>query len=345
MFTLHNATELTKKIVLWGGIGITAIFVLIFLLRGIIAIKNFFIPPGPPPPTMTYGKLTYPRYPANATSEKLTYTINTISGVLPTLPTQMKVYPIIHGAPSLLNLNRAVNEVSQVGFSGAEKKLGDEVYQWNDGSSLNRTLTMNITSENFAMTSEYSTYPTVTNPATIPDQGQATGAATNFLASMKLLPDDIDPSKTVTTLYSLQNEVLTPASSPSTADVVKVNFYQKDLDELPMYYPHPPDSVMNFLVSADNTVLTAEYFHQEIDKTFSTYPIKTAGQAFLDLQKGKGYIASFLGSSNDIRITDVTLGYYLSADFQDYLMPIIVFHGDGNFLAYVTAVPDSYFKK
>ena len=113
-----------------------------------------------------------------------------------------------------------------------------------------------------------------------------------------------------------------------------------------MYYPRPPYSTINFLIVGDtiDPVVEAQFFHQDIAETGETYPIKTADQAFEELRNGKGYIASFFGTSTTVKIKDVTLGYYISDRPQEYLMPIIVFHGDNDFIAYVSAVQNTWIK-
>ncbi len=349
MATLHDTTELTKKIGLYAALGILVIIILVFTFRTGRAIKNFFLPPGPPPPTVAFGKVTSVPFPQNVTQEQLTFEIDTISGVLPTFPNQLKVYKVVQKEPSFFNLQRAKDKVSRVGFRGQEQKKSENEYQWVDEGELFREITMNIITQNFTLTSFYPTYPPVVRGENIPDEAAAQEKAKNFLANMDLLPNDIDISKTRTELFSLKDGILIPASSLSTAQIIRVDFYQKDRDEIPMYYPHPPYSDMSFLISADtgpeySSVVDGKFYYQQFDEKGETYPIKTAEQAFEELTMGKGYIASFLGTDRNIKITEVTLGYYLSNQKHDYILPIIVFKGDNNFYGYVQAVDENWIK-
>lgn len=349
MATLHDTTELTKKVGLYAALGIIVIVILVFTFRTGLAIKNFFLPPGPPPPTVAFGKVTKVPFPQNVTQEQLTYEIDTISGVLPTFPTQLKVYKVVQKEPSFFNLQRARDKVSRVGFRGREQKKSDNEYQWVDEGELLRSMVMNIITQNFTLTSFYPTYPPVVNGENIPDESGAQEKAKNFLASMDLLPSDIDISKTRTELFSLKDGILIPASSLSTAQIIRVDFYQKDRDEIPMYYPRPPYSAMSFLISSDtgveyNSVVDGKFYHQEFNEKGETYPIKTAELAFEELKQGKGYIASFLGADRNVKITEVTLGYYLSDQKQEYILPIIVFKGENDFYAFVQAVNENWIK-
>ena len=350
MLSLHEATDLTKKVAMWGGIAIVVLILLILTFRAGRAIKNYFLPPGPPPPTVAYGRLTAVDFPENVTKEKLEYTLDTISGVLPTFPTQLKVYKILHNTPGLLSFEQTRDKVGQVGFGGKEVKVSDDVYQWSDESPITRTIKINTTTQNFSLISFYSNYAPVINGTNLPDESGSVEIAKDFLGTMGLLPEDIDISKTTTELYTLENGIILPATSLSTAKIIRVDFFQKDLDDIPMYYPNPPHSSLYFLVGGGNvnpgprSIIEAKFYHQLIDNKGETYPIKTAEQALRELQNGKGYIASFFGSSHSVKITDVTLGYYLSDSEQDFLMPVIVFHGDSNFFAYVPGVKNEWVK-
>jgi hypothetical protein len=347
MTTLHDTTVLTKKIALFSALGLVALLILIFTIRLGKSIKNYFLPPGPPPPTAAYGTLPNQVFPDNVTKEKLTYTLDTISGVLPTFPTQMKVFKVSHNEPGLLDIDRARQKVANVGFVSNESKLSDEVYRWTDDSELKRTITMNTTTLNFSMTTLFTAYAPVVNGQDVPDETGATENSKGFLSSMGLLPEDVDPSKTEPELYTLKNGILIPATSLSTTQVIRVDLFQKDKETLPMYYPHPPYSTMHFLVGGGGnagTVVDAAFTHNNIDKDGETYPIKSADQAFSELQQGKAYVAAFFGTKRSVKIDDITLGYYLPDSPTDYLMPIIVFHGDNNFFAYVPAVTGNWIK-
>ena len=140
----------------------------------------------------------------------------------------MKVYKIIQKEPSFFNLQRAKDKVSRVGFRGAEQKKSENEYQWIEEGELLRTITMNIITQNFTLTSFYPTYPPVLKGENIPDEAGAQEIAKNFLASMDLLPSDIDISKTRTELFSLKDGILIPASSLSTAQIIRVDLFQKD---------------------------------------------------------------------------------------------------------------------
>ena len=89
-------------------------------------------------------------------------------------------------------------------------------------------------------------------------------------------------------------------------------------------------------------ILEANYSRQNIMDESATYPIKTAQQAFEELQEGNGFIASHSGDSTNVKIKEVYLALYSEGKLQQYLTPVIVFEGDNNFVAYVPAVTDEW---
>jgi hypothetical protein len=200
------------------------------------------------------------------------------------------------------------------------------------------------------------------------------------LETIELLPKDIDLTKTQTPeknvhyitspqIFSIVNGALVPTTSLSKAQAIRVDIYQKDMEyqlntgiagdggikkldmKIPILYPHPPYSTMSFCIASGANgaqVVAANYVHQDITipevDTEATYPIKTATEAFDELKKGNGYIAAYSGNDSSVLINNVYLAYYLGEEKQDYLMPIIVFEGDGGFFGYVSAVKNDWVK-
>ncbi len=348
MLTLSQATAETRTFIKWGAIIIVLLFLAVISVRLISYFKNTFFPTPPPPPTVSFNKLPTISFPANASGKSFTYSLDTVTGILPVFPDRLKVYKMVSKAPDLLALNKARSSVAAVGFNSAEVPVSNQVYQWEDNGPLNRTITMNIFSLNFNLSSSFMTDPTVQAAGNLPDQNGAISVAESFLSGMDSFPSDIDTSKTQTFIYSINNNTLTTASSISNTQVIEVDFFQKDVDKLPIYYPKAINSTMNVLVVAGQDqpqVAQVNFYHQTISSTYATYPIKTAQQAFDELKQGKGYIASYFGNSDYISIRNVALGYYIGDKKQDYLMPIAVFSGDNGFYAYVPLVTDVWVNK
>ena len=92
-------------------------------------------------------------------------------------------------------------------------------------------------------------------------------------------------------------------------------------------------------------IVDARFAYQAVDQENSTYPIKTATQAYEELKKGTAYIASADPGTDKISIKKVYVAYFFPGRQQYFLTPVIVFEGTNNFVAYVPAVKDEWFDK
>ena len=299
-------------------------------------------------------------------------------------PDRLIIYPTVISQPNLLNLDNTKSKVASLGFvdnSGntvAEIPRGGANYEWDELGGFQRKIVFDIVSQNFTMTSNYLTALSVGQAQYIQQLTNPTDAipiVQNFLGTISSMPSDIDmnltqnpdPNNAYTTspqLFTIsQGGQLVPTTSLSSAQVIRVDLYQgavsytltaglnqdptqfQDFNmSLPIVYPHPPYSTMNFLVASGDSeadIVSAIFNHQTVNlqpSTQATYPIKSAQEAFDELKSGKGYIAAYNGTESQIQISNVFPAYYLGNTQQQYLMPIIVFQGQDGFFAYVPAV-------
>lgn len=348
MFTLSDASTDVKKILISLSLIVGAIVAIFILFKAILIVKEIIFPSPPPAPTILFGKLQPQVFPKNVTDKTFTYTVNTLSGNLPTFPNQAKIYRTKQPAPDLLAVKKYDEKAQAVKFRSGYTSLSDKIFQWNstgDPASIDKTLRINIVNGDFTVTSNYLAYKSITSPKNVPTPDDATKLAQDFLTNMNVLTDDFDLTKTTTNLYTFSNGSLIPATSLSNTQIIEVNFFQKDIDKLPVFYEKPQSSNIRVLVAGGDygpQVVEVDFNHQAISDVFSTYPIKTSAQAFSDLKNNKSYIGSYTGTASGINITDVSLGYYFSNTSQDFIMPVFIFTGDNGFTAYVPAVTDEW---
>lgn len=341
MATLGQVTNAFRHILVIGLLSIVGLFLLITVFN---AIKNSH-PTPEKPPTVDFGKLPSISFPQNVTSQKFTYDVNTLSGNLPAFPDQVPVYKITQPQPSLTALDSAKSLLTNSGFTGEPVKVSDSLYAWTNDDTPPKTIQFNIFSNNFSLNSNYQTDIDVTSANNLPDQNGAINTAAGFLQNLSLYPNDVDASKTKVMLFSIANNQLTPASSLSNTQIIRVDFFQGNQNNLPIFYPQPTYSTMTFFVGGGNSlaqVVSGNFFHQGIAPDNGTYPIISAQVALQELEKGNVYIASFDNTSTTITIHNIVLGYYMSDTTQQYLQPIIVFEGDHNFYAYVSAIQSNW---
>lgn len=357
MPTLHNVTENTKQILKIGGIIVLTITTIFLLFRAGVFLKDFFFPTPPPPPTVSFGILTKPDFPQSV-SENLTYTIDTVTGALPTFSDsegtpldRVSVYQIFNPTFSLLDLQNTKRTVSRIGFVGKEVSLGNNIYQWTTiQENLQRVIEMNIVNKHFNYASPFRNFERVLNAIRMPDRTSSVNRAEGFLKSMDLFPTDIDRTKTRTELLFIEDEELLPAQTLREAQIIRVNFYQNNINETPLFYDTPPYSSLSVYIASgerfDPDVVQADFVHQLITEESSTYPIKPVTQAFEELKEGQGYVAANYRNETNIKIKEVLMGYYLSSKYQEYLIPVYVFKGlNDDFYAYVYAVTNDWFEK
>lgn len=351
MLTLSDASRETKTILKWGGLILALVVLIAVVIRGGLYVKELVAPTPPPEASISFGKLQQQSFPTNVTDSKFTYSVNTLTGALPTFPNISKVYRMKQTQPDLLGLNKARTRVGSAGFLEAANPITDRVFEWSSNPELPgipRKIRLNIVNNDFTVSSDYMNNPAILSAKGLPNKEQSIIIAEGFLGLMNLLPEDVDTSKTSINLFSIRSNTLVPATSLSNAQIVEVNYYQKDIDKLKIYYEKPNSSNISILIGSTDQqaqVVAASYVHQEVSNESSTYPIKTGQEAFEELKAGNGYIASYLGSSSNISIKNVSLGYYIGTRVQDFLMPIIIFEADNGFAAYVPAVRDESIDK
>jgi hypothetical protein len=346
--SLHDTIEMTKKALLFGAIGIGIIIVLFFLFRFGVFLKNTLFPTPPPPINASFGKLPAISFPKQEEKTAYTYTLDTISGDYPAFPDRVLVYKIIPEIPQFYDLARAKVKAKNIGFEVSPVPILENVYQWSENDGLQRKLIMNTLTKDFTLISAYKTFPPVEQATHLGNADSAKEAAMSFFETLNSYPETINAASTSAKLFTLQGGELVEAASINTAQIVRVDFYRREVNSLPIYNPNFPDSLIYALIGGGTTepeVVEAQYADHNISEEASDYPIKTAEQAFSELQAGKGYVATAFGKATDIHITEIHLGYYLGKEAQEYLLPVIVFQGENDeFTAYVPAIPDSFNK-
>lgn len=349
MTTLHRVTDITRKIFIGFGIGILAIIFLVILFNIGSAIKQLLFPTPPPPPTVAFGKLGEFSFPKSPINQQFSYTLNTVSGTLPTFEDRVTVYKLEQPHPNLLALDNVKSIAAKAGFTGEGTPLSETLFSWQDTTTGQKIVINSLTFDIIYSLENYFSNQQVLAATFLGDQNHAIDTAKTFLQTISTVPADIDTSKTTTTLYSIKEGALIPATSLSNAQIIQVDYFQKDINELPIFYPNATHSLLTFLIGSgehDTQVVNAHIVHRGVLTDFNaTYPLKSPQQAFDELKKGKAYIAQYNGTKSSIIIRNISLGYYIGEDPQLYLMPIIIFQGDDNFYAYVTAITDEWLGK
>lgn len=347
MASLTEASILTRKIVRYGLYLIILIIIARIALYFGKGIYERYFPPEPPKATVAFGKLPLLPFPQKTVPADLAYKLETTDGQLPAFPEFVPVYEMPQAQSSIAGLDAAKQKASAMGFNTDGRLIVENVpnvylFRKNDKPA---NFTINIITGVFSISYDLASDPSVLSTTPL-GPTQAVNNAQNFLTRIGLVESDLTGAAT-TEFLRVEKGRFISASSLSEAQITKVNLFRKnygDKDSIRAVTPDMPESnVWAMFAGVSNEVIAAEYHYFPLNvKKNGTYPIKTAEQAFQDLKDGRGYIANSgnRGSTNEVTIRKVYLGYYDAGQYQPYYQPVVVFEGDGNFWAYVPAVND-----
>lgn len=347
MSTLLETAYYTRKAIKYGVIALVAFFILKFAYGIFLTHWKTAHPPPPPPPEVKFGKIPKIEFPTTHYPQpilNLTYYLQTIEGIPPNLPGVGKVYFMPQSAPNLLAVDRAKQRAQKIGFDQLPTRLSATAYRWEGKTDPPTTLELDVISGHFKLKYPYEDDQSLLTNQAFPSKPQVISLAQNFLTAFESLPLDLAQDQAEVEYLKFAGGRLVPVIALSEAQFARVNFFRKNLDDLPIFPPNPKQSLINFLISvssdARKRIVEANYTYNQIEReTFSTYPLKSSAQAWQELQAGQGYIANLGRNENGkIAVRRIYLTYFESEKAQRFLQPIFVFEGDNNFYAYVSAI-------
>jgi hypothetical protein len=331
-------------------LSIFGIIVLIFLRFGLFVFNTYLKvvkPPPAPPPTVAFGKLPKIAFPEKLHPE-LTLRLETPTGGTPDLGDRAEVLLMPQFRPSFSALDEAKVTASKMNFRNSPTEITERRYRWETSEFLPSTLEMDIVSGSFILKRNWQADPTILTNKQLPGKESAELEAQNWLRQIGLSGEDLALAKTTVTYLVFQSGQYTKAVSLSEADFVQVDLFRPDINTMPTLTEDPTKGVVRMIFSgseeAEKRIVQAEYNYFSVNQDEkATYPIKTASQAWRELQTRQGYIASIgENPTNILSVRRIYLAYYDSATPQGFLMPVIVFEGDNGFYGYVEAVTNEW---
>lgn len=348
MASLTQTSTIARKIIRF------ALYFIILLIIGRIflnvgaGIYRSVFPKAPPPPTVAYGRLPKINFPQGGQiPQNVNWTLETPEGGLPNFTTQLKVYLMPSSSSNLLSLDSAKKLANSLRFNSEPEKVTDTVFKFSH-SLVPSTLEMNIISRVFSIS-----YNLASDPSPISKRPPAPEVAEDdirdYLKSAGILPEDLT-GRTSHEFLKIEGGKFVNVVSLSEADAVKINFFRKDYDSLASVTPDPYTANVWFIISgsteSDKKILASNFHHFLVSEDkYSTYPIKTSEIAWEDLKGGRGYIANLGEGGANIVIRRVYLAYYDPNTPFQFFEPVVVFEGDGGFVAYVPAVAAQYYSE
>ncbi len=348
MTSLTQIAITARKSIRYGIYGIIFLMVGKVFLDMAISVYLKIFPPGPPPPTVKFGKVSKIPFPEAALTVRYNYVLETPEGGLPKdISTQAKVYFMPKLNASLLALDSAKQKAKALNYSDEPEQVSDNIYKFRN-PTYPTILEMNITTGVFSISYDLNSDRT---PITVkpPIAESAIQIYKEALINANVMPEDLT-GPTSHSFFKLSEGKLVNALALSEADVIKVNMFRKEYDKFPSLTSNPNQANVWALISGATTkeqqIIAAEYHYFPVDETqFSTYPIITPEEAFSQLTGGNAFVAD-PGINNKegatLKIRRVYLAYYDPDVQTDYFQPIYVFEGDNGFTGYVPAVAPDY---
>lgn len=317
---------------------VVAVVGLVLFMFGKRLFASLF-PPPPTPATVAFGKL-----PPLDVSEgfkptaQMTYSLETITGDLPTFSPYAKVFTYGKNDSSFGDIEKAREVASSLRFKTEPVEVSPGVYKFEDTDGETKiTLSIVAANNNFEYSTDYLNNPQVVESRPENDES-AVNIARNFFENMGV---DVSNSNYQTKYFEIANGQLRAAVSLSAANVVEVNFSVEDLDKVKVISAKEGESSVWALVSHDSVVHAKNSLAKLQRGKFSDYPLKGSQQAFEDLKAGEGALNR--GFTKDVfPIRTVDLGYLQTVKNNGFLQPVYIFNSDDGLAAYVAAVDYSW---
>jgi hypothetical protein len=268
------------------------------------------------------------------------YSLETISGGLPLLLDKAKVFGVSQPEPSFGARERIIIRAGRIGFSAPPEEPSSGVLRFTDTRDGVKSLLVDVFSDEFSFNSDYleNSETALSRPSSESDAVQKAAA---FFRSYGFDMSDFPASLAKAQKLKFENGGLTDALSLSETNIIKVSFSRKELGGMPVFWPSENSSEIVAYVS-QRSVVAAEGNKLQIQKyNFSTYPLKGVVRAYEDLRLGKAAY-NRQAEGKRIPIINVSLGYVENVSETRYLMPVYLFEGPDNFVAYVGAVDDKW---
>lgn len=219
-------------------------------------------------------------------------------------------------------------------------------------SEPNQKLVTDIKNFNFDYKYSFENDKAIFENVRTPNQEESIEKSVEFLQRAGRYPQELSQGKTNVTFwkYDQNDSTMRHLENNIEANLVEVDFYRPDISASPnaipvvspKYFNSQNYVLMMFKNDGTHKILRAQVkFYDRSAEQIGVYPLRSGDQAYKDLIKGKGYIVSQPQTTN-ITIRKMFLGYLDPDVYQEFLQPVYVFIGDGDFVGYVAAVSGEY---
>lgn len=344
--TLTQLSYYVRKFLPFGIIGILMMFIFFYVFKLLLIVG-----PTTTPTTVTYNtvfqKIKEPVFADATPSSKFKYILDTIDGQPVVASAAGFVYYLPPSTTRFGYRDKAVLMAKTLGIDTDTARYSLKNENTAQFLTDQQTFTVDITNFNFTYLYDPPASDPVFTDMQVPSPQAATVNATDFLKSMDRYPEELAQGKSNVVYLHLDpgTKNLSVVQKAEEANMVEVDFYRPDVEDTypivtPKYFNSPNYVVLVYNLK-DFKILRAQVkFFEKSTEQVGIYPLRSGEQAWKELQDGKGKIVVSHASAKDntIKIKQMFLGYYDPDNYQDYLEPVFVFLGEGNFAAYIPAV-------
>ena len=292
-----------------------------------------------------FGKVSLPEIPGSSSSAGLKFTLDTIEGQPVTATDTAKVYFLPQYNPRFGYSEKIYLIAKSFGFNTevVKHKLVGKTATFSD---IEKTLTIDISNFNFKFDRKVNNTLFTSPQLTIPTKTVIENKAIDFLKKIGRYPDELAKGTTnvIYLKFNLINQNFVNVEKSSQAQLVEIDFGRPDIDTFkvvtPKFFTSQNYVVMLFQGDEFQIIKSQIAFFEKSEEQIGTYLVKTGEEAWSELNSGLGFVVAGTQGQKNILIKSMELRYFDPDIYQNYLQPVYVFLGEGNFAAYVPAVKE-----
>lgn len=290
-----------------------------------------------------FGKVSPPEIPNSSSSAGFKFTLDTIEGQPVTATDTAHVYFLPQNNPRFGYSEKIYLIAKSFGFDTeiVKHQLEGKIATFKDAD---KTLTIDISNFNFKFDRKVNNELFTSSTLTIPVRTVIENKAIDFLKKIGRYPDELAKGTTnlIYLKYNPINQNFVNVEKSSQAQLVEIDFGRPDIDTFkvvtPKFFTSPNYVIMLFQGDEFQIIKSQIAFYEKSEEQVGTYFVKTGEEAWSELNSGMGMVVAGTQGQKNILIKDMKLRYFDPDTYQNYLQPVYVFLGDGDFVAYVQAI-------
>ncbi len=290
-----------------------------------------------------FGKVSLPVIAHASSSAGFKFTLDTIEGQPVTATSTANVYFLPENNARFGYSEKIYLIAKSFGFNTevVKHQLVGKIATFSDSD---KTLSIDISNFNYKFDRKVDNSLFTSPQISIPMKTVIENKAIDFLKKIGRYPEEL--SKGATNVIYLKfnpiNKNFVNVEKSSKAQLVEVDFYRPNIDEYPIvtskFFTSQNYVVMLFQGNEYQIIKSQISFFEKSNEQVGTYFVKTGEEAWSELNSGMGLIVAGTQGQKDIVIKSMKLSYFDPDTYQNYLQPVYVFLGEGNFVGYVPAV-------